>query len=81
MALAGPLVNVIIALALYAIGGASLDVTDMARLGDMQPSLLSRVAEANVALVIFNLIPAFPMDGGRVLRALPGLSSWRGNRA
>ncbi|MET0482581.1 MAG: site-2 protease family protein, partial [Aestuariivirgaceae bacterium] len=70
VALAGPLVNVIIAFTLYALAGASLEITDMARLADMQPSLLSRVAEANVALVIFNLIPAFPMDGGRVLRAL-----------
>ena len=70
VALAGPLVNVVIALVLFLLAGASLDVTDMARLGDVQPSLMSRVAEANVALVIFNLIPAFPMDGGRVLRAL-----------
>jgi Zn-dependent protease/CBS domain-containing protein len=70
VALAGPLVNVIIAVVLFLLAGASLDVTDMARLGDVQPSLLSRVAEANIALVIFNLIPAFPMDGGRVLRAL-----------
>ena len=70
IALAGPLVNLVIALVLYLALGATFDARAMAHLDDPTYGLLARVAGANVTLVLFNLIPAFPMDGGRVLRAL-----------
>ena len=70
VALAGPAVNVVIAVALATLLGASFDLGQTAQLGDARAPLLDRIAVANVALFVFNLIPAFPMDGGRVLRAL-----------
>ena len=70
MALAGPAVNVVIALILALfIGlprGQDPGVLDFAS----PTGMLQRLMIINVWLVVFNLIPAFPMDGGRVLRAL-----------
>lgn len=70
VALAGPAVNLVIAFALVMVLGGGLDLTHIATLEQPQTSLIGRVAAANMALFMFNLIPAFPMDGGRVLRAL-----------
>lgn len=68
VSIAGPLVNVVIAAVLIAAGGLSLG--GLLNITFEQASLLERLALVNASLVVFNLIPAFPMDGGRVLQAL-----------
>jgi Zn-dependent protease/CBS domain-containing protein len=68
IAIAGPLVNVAIAAILILVG--RLSMADLSAADLEKASLLQRLATANIALFIFNLVPAFPMDGGRVLRAL-----------
>lgn len=70
VAIAGPLVNVVIAAILIFILGARVDPNDLTNIQDPAISMAAKLAVANVFLVLFNLIPAFPMDGGRVLRAL-----------
>ena len=70
VALAGPAVNVVIALLLFALLRISGDWEAVDRVGIARGTFVERVMLANAALVAFNLLPAFPMDGGRVLRAL-----------
>lgn len=70
IAIAGPLVNVVIAAVILLALGASVGMEQMAGLEDPRMSFLTRLAGVNIFLVLFNLIPAFPMDGGRVLRAV-----------
>lgn len=71
--IAGPLVNLAIALlALIAVAvmGLSLMVSDVFLGATDGTRLLIFVLVANLTLFLFNLIPAFPMDGGRILRAV-----------
>lgn len=70
MALAGPLVNVVIAAVLLFWLLVSQTIKPLADLTVTTGPFLERLLLANVFLAIFNLIPAFPMDGGRVLRAV-----------
>ncbi len=77
IAIAGPLVNVVLAIGLvFALGvrgDLPLDGSGLLALSKAAPSvetLLQWLLAANVSLFVFNLIPAFPMDGGRILRAV-----------
>jgi len=72
IAIAGPLVNIVIVAILLAMGTVLPEhIEDPSAL--VKSSLLSRLLLVNTSLVIFNLLPAFPMDGGRIFRAFLAL--------
>lgn len=90
VALAGPAVNLALALPLAAlsapvVGPAAADPQKLAALMSGPPGptpFLLWMLATNVSLALFNLLPAFPLDGGRVLRAVlvPGLGLRRATR-
>ncbi|MDZ4860962.1 MAG: site-2 protease family protein [Candidatus Hydrogenedentes bacterium] len=70
VAIAGPAVNVALAIGALAVMAARGTFTLWPADMSVDATLLDRFYTVNVYLVLFNMLPAFPMDGGRVLRAL-----------
>ncbi|WP_372603526.1 site-2 protease family protein [Actibacterium sp.] len=70
VALAGPAVNIVIWAVLALVFGARASLDDLSVMSPETVSFAARLASVNLFLALFNLLPAFPMDGGRVLRAV-----------
>jgi CBS domain-containing protein len=76
MAIAGPIVSLVIGGACIALAGTALSgdfaADPLAAIGELGPgaTLMLWLGPVNTVLAVFNLVPAFPLDGGRVVRAL-----------
>ncbi len=79
VAIAGPMVNVVIAGLIFVGLLVSGAIGKLCFLYDdrLQGNFIGLLFATNLVLVIFNMIPAFPMDGGRVFRALIAMTTTR----
>jgi Zn-dependent protease/CBS domain-containing protein len=72
ISVAGPIASLVLAFCLWlfaSLFGSTVTLSDLSVRGN----LLAQLAAVNFILAVFNLLPAFPMDGGRVLRGVLGL--------
>ncbi len=72
IAIAGPVVNFALFTILVLVLGRWPDWGTIPEFGQGQINLVEQLAIFNLIVGLFNLLPAFPMDGGRILRALLG---------
>jgi Zn-dependent protease len=70
VALAGPAVNVVIAAGLWTWFQVTRGGLNLVQMDITAGTFAERILLVNISLVVFNMLPAFPMDGGRILRAL-----------
>ncbi len=70
VAIAGPAVNVVIAIGLFVVVNLWVGLSPLTNVVLVGGHLMVKLMWINLVLAGFNLVPAFPMDGGRVLRAL-----------
>jgi Zn-dependent protease len=88
IAAAGPLVTLLIAVVCFAVGTALVGADEFSRAmvfdaDAVTPGevLLADICAINIVLLVFNLLPGLPLDGGRIVRALAWMKTGDRNRA